>query len=85
MYSSLKQAEKAIETFKAADPQSAFNRGGNWWIIKPSALSRGRGIHISNDFGDIMHYVCSSDTDFVCQKYIENALLVDNRRVVSAH
>ena len=81
MYAFLNQAKKALEGFLKADPQANLNQGGNWWIVKPSALSRGRGIHISNTFDDIMHYLCSSDTDFVCQKYIENALLIDHRRV----
>lgn len=67
--------------FHGADPQDKLNQGGNWWLVKPSALSRGRGIHISNSLTDIMHYVCTSDADFVCQKYIENAMLIDQRRV----
>ena len=67
--------------YKSVDPQSAFNQGGNHWIIKPSGLSRGRGIHISNEINDIMHYLSCSDAEFVCQKYMENAMLLDKRRV----
>lgn len=75
------EAIKAVRDYAKADPQSALNQGDNLWIVKPSSLSRGRGITISSNIVDIFHYVASSDCDFIVQKFIENALLIDNRRV----
>ena len=64
---------------KAKNPQICINKQ-NTWIVKPSGLSRGRGIHLSSSLPDILHYTLSSDYPFVCQKYIENALLLKKRR-----
>lgn len=31
----------------------------NWWLIKPANLNQGRGIEISNNYTDIIHFVNS--------------------------
>ncbi|OQR97001.1 tubulin-tyrosine ligase family [Achlya hypogyna] len=57
----------------------AFKRRGdeigaakNIWIMKPVALSRGRGISLLNDLGQVAY-----GEAVVVQKYIENPLLLD--------
>lgn len=80
----LTQAENAVKAYQQADPQlNLSSKLTNTWIIKPSGLSRGRGIHISSNLHDIIHYVSTSDCEFIAQKYIEDAMLIDKRRVVS--
>ena len=70
-----------MSSFEEKNSQQSIDGKDNLWIVKPSGLSRGRGIHISSSLVDILHYVGSSDCDFVVQKYIENALLIEGRRV----
>lgn len=48
--------------------------------MKPSGLSRGRGIRLFSSLTEILTYVISSDCGFVAQKYIENAALIFRRR-----
>lgn len=74
------KVEEAVSQMKSADPQTSLNQGSNLWIVKPCGLSRGRGIYISNNMIDILHYIVSSDCDFIVQKFIENAMLVRGRR-----
>lgn len=62
------------------NPQNKLNTGKNLWIIKPSGLSRGRGIKVFSKLDEMLHYVISSDCGFVSQKYIENASLIFQRR-----
>jgi tubulin monoglycylase TTLL3/8 len=57
-----------------------LNNGKNLWIIKPSGLSRGRGIKVFSQLDEILHYIISSDCSFVAQKYIENSALILERR-----
>lgn len=75
------EARQAAQEYLKVEPQAALNQGANLWIVKPSSLSRGRGITISDSLIDIFHYIASSDCDFIVQKFIENAELIDGRRV----
>jgi tubulin polyglutamylase TTLL5 len=42
------------------------------WIVKPAALSRGRGIYLINNFTEL-----SYNESMVVQRYIKNPLLID--------
>ncbi|RHY34358.1 hypothetical protein DYB32_000994 [Aphanomyces invadans] len=59
-----------VQAFKRrADAVGATH---NFWIMKPVALSRGRGISLLNDLGQVAY-----GDAVVVQKYIENPLLLD--------
>ncbi len=48
-------------------------RKGNLWIMKPAKSSRGRGIYVVSDIGDISYGELS-----IIQNYIHQPLLLDN-------
>lgn len=45
----------------------------NYWIMKPVGLSRGRGIRLLQDLGDLTY-----NTTCVVQKYVEQPLCINN-------
>lgn len=47
----------------------------NIWIVKPSALSRGRGIYITDDIHDI-----DQDEGCIVSRYIHNPLLINSHK-----
>ena len=51
----------------------------NIWIIKPSNLSRGRGISVSNKLSTILDSHDDSN-QIIVQKYIENPLIILGRK-----
>lgn len=44
-------------------------------------LSRGRGIACYNSLPAILNHIKVKDTEWVAQKYLENALIVKNKKV----
>eukprot|EP00931_Biecheleriopsis_adriatica_P008723 TRINITY_DN109867_c0_g1_i1.p1 TRINITY_DN109867_c0_g1~~TRINITY_DN109867_c0_g1_i1.p1 ORF type:complete len:727 (+),score=127.89 TRINITY_DN109867_c0_g1_i1:56-2236(+) len=80
----LASVQQTLEEAKRADVQYAIN-GKNVWIMKPSGKSRGRGIFLDDDLGHICWSGQRTNGDafaasYVCQKYIENPLLIGGAR-----
>ena len=77
-----KEKVKALlQRTKEQFPQTEMNGFRNIWIIKPSGLSRGRGIKCADDLDDILNRVKSGANQFIIQKYIENPLIINKRKV----
>ena len=70
-----------LETLQEKFPQFSLNGSKNIWIVKPAGLSRGRGIATYNNLVEIMDYVESKESQWVVQKYMENPLLIKNKKV----
>ena len=51
------------------------------WILKPSGLSRGRGITMFDNLKEIQTFFRNKDTPWICMKYIENPWIVSKRKV----
>ncbi len=62
-------------------PQTSINGESNIWIVKPARLSRGRGIKLFDTFPDIYGYTKARDPNWVVQKYMENPLLYQGRKL----
>lgn len=76
------QALKLIEKTKHEFPQFSLNGHNNIWIIKPSGLSRGRGIKCVDNLETIMNQMRSGANQFIIQKYIENPLIINKKKVI---
>jgi tubulin monoglycylase TTLL3/8 len=73
--------EGILETLKKINPQYYLNGPRNVWIMKPSGLSRGRGIKCMSNLNDIFKFIKRNSNLYLAQKYIENPLLVLGRKV----
>ena len=62
-------------------PQHALNGKKNIWIMKPSGLSRGRGIKCVSSLNEILLFIKKNSNQYMVQKYIENPLLILGRKV----
>lgn len=52
----------------------------NIWILKPAGSSRGRGIVLYKNLVEILDLCKDINTQYVAQKYIENSLIMKNRK-----
>jgi len=52
----------------------------NVWIVKPGHGSRGRGIKCFDDLIGIIKYATSRKKSAIVQKYVENCLLLDDKK-----
>ena len=77
----LAKVDGVLEQLESKFPQFALNGSLNMWIVKPAGMSRGRGIHVFNDLTEIIDYVRTKDSQWVAQKYIENPMIIMNRKV----
>jgi tubulin monoglycylase TTLL3/8 len=50
--------------------------------MKPSGLSRGRGIKCINNLSEVLIGVKSGSNQYIIQKYIENPLTIMNKKVI---
>ena len=68
-----------LEKLQNNFPQYAFSGDRNIWIVKPSGLSRGRGISCIDQLNDILSNI-KTHNQTVIQKYIENPLIIKGRK-----
>lgn len=76
-----KYIKDLIKNIEEKFPQTSINGSKNIWIVKPAGLSRGRGIRIFNNLGDIHNYSRGKDNNWVIQKYIEHPILYHGRKL----
>ncbi|KAL0242927.1 hypothetical protein GEMRC1_005490 [Eukaryota sp. GEM-RC1] len=50
------------------------------FILKPGGLSRGRGIVVARDPGEVLSLIKGSDNQLIVQKYLEKPLLINSRK-----
>lgn len=70
-----------LDKIRAEFPQTDMNGKENIWILKPTGLSRGRGVTLFSGFSSIINQIKASQNTYVCQKYIENPLLYLGRKM----
>lgn len=75
------RVDDCVKSLQEKFPQFLMNGTKNIWIVKPAGLSRGRGIATYNNLVEILDHVESKESQWVVQKYIENPLLMKNRKV----
>lgn len=75
-----KICEKYLKLSEQYDPQYALNEK-NMWIVKPAGLSRGRGIRAFDQLEPLINYIIGKDVMWVAQKYMENPLTINKKKV----
>lgn len=71
-----------LSQLKLIFPQFDMNGKRNIWIMKPSGLSRGRGIKCVSNLNEILLFIKKNTNLYMVQKYIENPLLILGRKVI---
>jgi len=74
------EVKSILDKLKEKNPQYDLNGSRNVWIMKPSGLSRGRGIKCLDTLSEIFKQFKHGLNQFVVQKYIENSLIIHNRK-----
>jgi tubulin monoglycylase TTLL3/8 len=69
-----------LNRLKERSPQYNMNGNKNIWILKPSGLSRGRGIRCIDNLEEIQHIIKSGSNQYIIQKYIENPMIINRRK-----
>ena len=75
----LPEITEILEKLSNNLPQFDFNGTKNIWIVKPSGLSRGRGISCIDQLNDILTNI-KLHNQTVIQKYIERPLIIKGRK-----
>lgn len=76
----MKDVKVILERLEQKFPQFSINGDKNIWIAKPAGLSRGRGIQVFSHLEEIEEYTRGKDHNWIVQKYIENPLIISNRK-----
>ena len=69
-----------VDKLKEMYPQFNMDGERNIWILKPAGSSRGRGIVLYKNLVEILDLCKDINTQYVAQKYIENSLIMKNRK-----
>jgi tubulin monoglycylase TTLL3/8 len=77
------KVKEILEKLKIKNLQYNINGNKNIWIMKPAGLSRGRGIKCVDTLSEVLIQIKSGSNQYVCQKYIENPLIILNRKVIN--
>ena len=75
------KVKSLLDALKQYLPQYELNGFRNIWILKPSNLSRGRGVTCVDSLEPIEESLnATNDTGVIVQKYIENPLIINKRK-----
>jgi len=75
------QIESMFKRLNGIFPQFDMNGDKNIWIMKPSGLSRGRGIACISNLNELLTFIKKNSSQYIIQKYIENPLIIMDRKV----
>lgn len=76
----MRDVKNLLERLELKFPQFKINGDKNIWIAKPAGLSRGRGIQVFSNLDELAEYTRGKDHNWIVQKYIENPLIINNRK-----